>query len=101
MIYNSCLLISQKDKEYYEKCLSSIKNGYVCDFIQVGAYTFDNGVTIYIDLCSGDSNYYLQYVLVDKNNNEVDSDTIDSLEDFEIEDNKNIYRVHFALYEEC
>jgi hypothetical protein len=101
MIYTGTICKTKEDIEHINKCLDSIKNGYVCDFIQVGSYRFSNGITIYIDLCSGDSNYYLQYVLVDKNNNEVDSDTIDSLEDFEIKDNKNIYRVHFALYEEC
>lgn len=100
MIYDSCLFISTKDKKYYEECLKDIKNGCKEDFIYVGAYTYDNGVTIYVDLCSGTENYYLQYELVDKDNNVVESDTIDTLEDFEISDNKNTYRVHFDLYEE-
>lgn len=100
MIYESCLFISTKDKKYYEECLKDIKNGHKDDFIQVGAYTFDNGITIYVDLCSGDSNYYLQYELVDKKQNVVDSDIIDDFEDFDISDNKNTYRVHFDLYEE-
>ena len=105
MKYESCLFISTKDLKEYKRLLSieDINNndyGKVQDFIQVGAYTYDNGITLYIDLCSGDSNYFLQYELVDKNNNVVSEDTFDTLEDFEIKDNNDIYIVHFDLYEE-
>ena len=100
MIYESCLFIDIKDKKYYEECLNDINKGYKDDFIQIGAYTFDNGFTIYVDLCSGNNNYFLQYELVDNKNNVVESDLLDSLEDFEIKDSKDTYVVHFDLYEE-
>lgn len=105
MTYDSCLFISTKDLKEYIKllCIEDINNsdyGKTQDFIQIGAYTYPNGVTIYIDLCSGDSNYFLQYELVDKNNNVVAEDTFDILEDFSISDNNDIYIVHFDLYKE-
>lgn len=104
MKYESCLFISKKDlKEYNEllgiEDLEKTNTGTQQDFIQVGAYTFENGITLYIDLCSGDSNYFLQYELVDKKGNVVDGDTFDALEDFEIKDNENTYIVHFDFYE--
>ena len=100
MIYDSCLFISTKDKKYYDSCLDNIENGKEEDFIQVGAYTYDNGFTIYIDLCSGEINYYLQYELVDKNGNSVECDLLDYFEDFTIKDSKDTYKVHFDFYEE-
>ena len=96
MIYEIELKISKKDKELYESYLEDINNGYKDDFIQVNYGTFDNGMKIYIDLCSGDSNYYLQYELLDSKDNVVYYDTLEKdFEDFEIEDNENKYIIRF------
>lgn len=100
MIYTGIIYKTKSDIEYIEKCLNNVNNGHKEDFMQIGEYTFSNGITIYFDLCSGTENYYLQYVLVDKDNNEVDSDVIDDLKDFEISDNKNTYRVYFVIENE-
>lgn len=100
MIYTGIIYKTKSDIEYIEKCLNNINNGHKEDFMQIGEYTFSNGITIYFDLCSGTENYYLQYELVDKNNNAVDSDVIDDLKDFEISDNKNTYRVYFVIKNE-
>ena len=105
MEYNSCLFISTKDLEKYNKLLSikDLQNsdyGTSDDFIQVGAYTYDNGITLYVDLCSGDDNYYLQYELVDNKQNCIECDILDDFEDFVIADSKDKYYIHFDLYEE-
>lgn len=100
MEYNSYLFISTKDKKTYEEYLQDINKGYKDDFIQIGAYTYDNGFTIYVDLLSGEYNYYLQYELVDNKQNVVETDIFDTLEDFTIQDNKDTYIVHFDFYEE-
>ena len=36
-------------------------------------------------------------MLVDKDNNEVDSEVIDDLKGFEISDSKNTYRIYFVI----
>ena len=100
MIYTGIIYKAKSDIEYIEKCLNNVNNGHKEDFMQIGEYTFSNGITIYFDLCSGTENYYLQYVLVDKDNNEVDSDTINDINDlkvFETSDNKDKYRIYFVL----
>ena len=100
MIYTGIIYKAKSDIEYIEKCLNNVNNGHKEDFMQIGEYTFSNGITIYFDLCSGTENYYLQYVLVDKDNNEVDSDVIDDLKGFEISDSKNTYRIYFVIENE-
>ena len=96
MIYEIELKINKKDKELYESYLKNINNGYKDDFIQVNYGTFDNDMKIYIDLCSGYENYYLQYELLDSKDNVVYYDTLEKgFEDFEIEDNKNKYIIKF------
>lgn len=99
-IYESHILLSAKDKQLYDSYLENIENGIIDDFIQIGAYTFENGVILYVDLCSGNDNYYLQYELVDEDDNCIDNDTLDNFEDYEIYDNNTTYKIHFDLYEE-
>lgn len=105
MKYDSCLFISSKDKQEIEDLLSindinTEHKGQTFDFIQIGSYTYENGITLYVDLCSGETNYFLQYELVDTDYNVVDSDTFDKLKDFDIFSLNDIYGVHFDFYEE-
>lgn len=93
------VFLTKEDKQHYEDLLHDINNGKREDFINI----FSMGTkdfTFYLDLASGTENYYLQYELVDKNNNVVDTDTIDELEDFTIRiDNYNSFMVHFSTLE--
>ena len=90
MVYKGIIKLKKEDKEYYNAGLEDIENGYEDDFICIGSCTFKNGVNICIDLCSGDCNYYLQYVLYYEDGGE-EYDTIDyGLSDtIEIEDGEN------------
>lgn len=106
------VFLTKEDKKYYEDCLHDIKNGKEEDFINIYSETSED-FTFYLDLCSGTENYYLQYELVDKNNNVVETEVIDNLEDFSfnIETSKTVengsmfiktskkYLVHFSTLE--
>lgn len=99
MIYNVDVIIRAIDKEYYLELLSNIEKGCKEDFRNIACVNIENGYTLYIDLCSGDYNYYLQYELVDKNNNVVAGDILDAdFEDFSIADNNTCYKIHFKEY---
>jgi len=86
MEYKGIINIKKEDKKYYDKCLKNIENGHEDDFINVGFYNFENGFTMYVDLCSGSENYYLQYELIDNKNNAVADDVLDYFEAFLVED---------------
>lgn len=73
MVYKGLIKVKKEDKEYYNKCLDNIENGYEDDFINIGSCRFKNNVKICIDLCSGDCNYYLQYVLYNEDGEEYDT----------------------------
>lgn len=107
MNYNCIIVIKKKDKLDYYKLLSIEDLEYSdigrrSDFINISTITFDNNYNLFIDLVSGDTNYYLQYELIDNKNNVVEYDVLEDFIDFKISDSKEVYNIHFETIEsEC
>lgn len=97
-IYCGTIIIKKEDKKHYNAILKDINKGLKNDFNCIGKCEFSNGYKIYVDICSGNYNYYTQYVLYDDNGAEADTDVLDAdLEDFTLvfSENKDVYKIHF------
>ncbi|MBO7614818.1 MAG: hypothetical protein J6T15_03885 [Bacilli bacterium] len=88
--------VKKEDKEYYDSLLSDIKNGREDDFINIGSCEV-NGVTLWVDLCSGGDNYYMQFVITDSKARTLYSDVMDDWEELHIADNNDEYILHFSF----
>lgn len=102
-IYKAEIIISKDKKEEIDQLLSieDLSNsgfGNKEDFENIVCHKFKNGSILFIDLVSGDINYYLQYMLYDKEDQLIEEDIFDNLESLEeIEDteNNNKYIIKF------
>lgn len=100
MTYKGIVKINKEDFEYAKECYEDINKGCKDDFLTLGSCVFDNGITLYIDLCSGEYNYYLQYDMTDTHSNCVDADTLDISDlniGFEIDDTNDKYIVRVIV----
>lgn len=60
-----------KDMPYYNEHDIERLNAKQNDYIGIGVVEFENGNYLTLDLASGDINYYDNFVLFDKNGNEL------------------------------
>lgn len=103
--YNCKIYISEERKKVIDKLLNieDLENsdiGYRNDFENIVVYKFEDGALLYIDLCSGDNNYFLQYQLYDKNKNVIEEDCmfdLEELEEIENFENENKYIINFNI----
>ena len=99
--YNELLQLDLEESlPYYNKKdierLLAIKN----DYIGIATIEFENGNYLTIDLASGDSNYYDNIVLYDKNGNElIVSDCTYEISSFSLYYNEDIYTIKLEVVE--
>lgn len=104
-MYIAKINISKERKNAIDRLLS-IENleesdyGYQNEFENIVYYIFENGAKLYIDLCSGENNYFLQYQLFNKNDYLIEEDCmfdLEELENIEDSDNNDIYSINFVF----
>ena len=99
--YNDLLQLDlESDLPYYDKDTIEELNAKQDDYIGITTIEFENGNYITIDLASGNSNYYDNVVLFDKNGNElIASDCTYEINGFSLYYEEDIYDVELITRE--